>query len=116
MATITTYLLVSGADDQEAVRTHSVVTDHAFEVHDTREGNSDQIAGITFMHETPLDKRDDLTTAAQTLSSDFSEAVIVLCEVEERFDNIERLQTKIYFGGKDAGDIEHGYVFNIGGT
>lgn len=116
MASVTTYLLVSGANEQEAVRTHSVVEDGELEVHDTREKEADRLAGITLKHESPLEDRADLSEAAQTLSAAFPDAIVLLCEVEERFDHIERLQTKMYSGGKDAGHIEHGYVFNIGGA
>lgn len=114
MATVTTYLLVSGADDPEAVRAHSVVEEAALEVQDTRDGDADRLSGVTFTHEAPLDDRDDLRETAQAVSESFPDAVVLLCEVEERFDHIERLQTKMYRGGRDAGNIEHGYVFNIG--
>lgn len=114
MATITTYLLVSGADDQEAVQSHPVVDHWNLDVRNTREEHSDQVAGVKLVHESPLEDQDDLTTPAQTLSADFPSATVLLCEVEERFDHIERLQTKMYRKGKNAGNVEHGYIFNVG--
>lgn len=114
MSTITTYLLVAGAEDQEAVQNHSIIENWTLDVSSTREGEENQMADVTFVHESTIDDRDDLTEPAQMLSTAFPSATVLLCEVEERFDHIERVQTRMYRDGNDAGHIEHGFVFNVG--
>lgn len=114
MAQTITYLLVSGTDDVDAVQNHPVIATSDFAHRETREASSEQIPAVTFAVEHALEEETDLKEKARELSTEFSEAVIVLCEVEERFEHVERLQNMIFIGGKHAGKIEHGYVFNVG--
>jgi hypothetical protein len=48
------------------------------------------------------------------LSSAFPEAPVTYCEVEERFNNVEHFRTVVYVAGREAGEIEHGFAFNVG--
>ena len=114
MATITTYLLVSGPEQPDAVPDHELFTKYAFDHRGTQAAGEQQLTAVTFALEQPLDEADDLDDAARNLSSDFPTATVVLCEVEERFDQVERLQVHLYRDGLRGGDVDHGYVFNVG--
>jgi hypothetical protein len=39
---------------------------------------------------------------------------VTFCEVEERFNNVEHVRTVVYIAGREAGEIEHGFAFNVG--
>lgn len=114
MATITTYLLVSGLEDPRSVLDHDLFGDYAFEQRETQEAGEHQRSALTFALEQPLDEAEDLSGAIRDFSADVPSATVVLCEVEERFDQVERLQLHLFRNGKDGGDLEHGYVFNVG--
>lgn len=114
MASITTYLLVSGPEQPEAVPNHDLVAEYPFEHRGTQEGTEQQLPALTFALEQPLEEADDLTSAARDLSSDLPTATVVLCEVEERFDQVERLQLHVFRHGKRGGALDHGHVFNVG--
>jgi len=114
MAGLTTYVLVSGVDDPEDVNTHPILAEHELEVHDSADSEV-ETARITFVESTALEDAEDLSDVARDLSAAFPTAVVQLCVVEERFDQVERLRTVLYRDGTHAGEIEHGYVFNIGG-
>lgn len=114
MATKITYLIVSGSDDISAVQDHPFVAESGLERQDTRESGPQQAAAVTFAVEQTLEEGDKLIEPARKMSTDFPEATVVLCEVEERFDQVERLQTIVFMDGKNAGDIEHGYIYNVG--
>lgn len=115
MASNISYVLVSDPDDVTAVKNHDIVEEYDLNLHDmeTEEG---AVATITFRLERPLEDAPDLATAARTLSSDFSTATVLLCDIEERFDHIERTHSRIFREGTNAGQVEHGFVFNIGGS
>ena len=115
MATRTTYLLVSGPDDVSAVQEHPLVEDEALEVREVVRADSDQAASLTLAHQAPVEAQPDLSDTARALSAAFPHATVLLCAVEERFDQIERVQATTYRDGKDAGKVEHGYIFNVGG-
>jgi hypothetical protein len=114
MATITTYLLVSGPETPETVSDHEVFTEYAFDHRGTQEAGEHQLPAVTFALEQPLEEADDLDAAVRKLSLDLPAATVVLCEVEERFDQVERLQLCVYSNGKRGGTLDHGYVFNVG--
>ena len=114
MATITTYLLVSGLEQPEAVSNHEVFAEYGFEHRGTQSAGEQQVPAVTFALEQPLEEADELEAAARDLSADLSEATVVLCEVEERFDQVERLQVHVYRHGKCGGALDHGYVYNVG--
>jgi hypothetical protein len=113
MASLTTYLLVSGAEDLDEVRQHPVVAERDLDVHDSADPETGS-ASLTFVDTAALEEAADHDETAQTLSSAFPSAVVQLCVVEERFDQVERLRTVLYRNGTSAGEIEHGYIFNIG--
>ena len=115
MAFQITYLVVSSPDDPSSVREHSVIEEYDLDLHAEQSRKDDQCPSVTFIHEHPLEETSDMTEPARKLSTAFPGATIVLHVIEERFDHIERLQMKMYSGGKDAGEVEHGYIFNIGG-
>lgn len=114
MATITTYLLVSGPEAPEAVSDHEVFAEYAFDHRGTQAAGEQQLPAVTFALEQPLEEAADLDAAVRDLSADLPEATVVLCEVEERFDQVERLQVYVYRNGKRGGTLDHGYVFNVG--
>lgn len=114
MASRTTYLLLSGVPDLDAVHNHSVVDEYELEHSRTFDATDNQHPAIRFAFEHPLEDDVDLEPPARQLSEAFPDATVVLCEVEERFDHVEYLQTIVYLDGKRAGEIEHGYVFNVG--
>ena len=115
MASIKTYLVVSSPDDPTSVRGHSVIEEYDLDLHTEQESKDNQCASVTFVHESTLEEHSDMTGPARELSTAFPDATVVLHVIEERFDHIERLQMHIYSGGKEAGEVEHGYIFNIGG-
>ena len=112
MASLTTYLLVSGVERPADVESHPAVEARALEVRDTI--GDDPVPRITLVDERPLEEAEPLDETARTLSEAFPDATVLLSTVEERFDHIERVETVLYRDGKNAGKIEHGYVFNVG--
>jgi hypothetical protein len=114
MATTITYVLVSGADDVSAVRDHQLVSESVLEHRETRDSGPQQVSAVSFAAEQPLEEEEKLSDVAREMSDEFSEATVILCEVEERFDHVERLQTLVFMNGKNAGKVEHGYIFNVG--
>jgi hypothetical protein len=115
MATLTSYLLVSAPDDVSAVQEHPLVKDEALEVREVIRADSEQAASLTLAHQAPVEEQPDLSDTARGLSEAFPDASVLLCAVEERFDQIERVQATTYRAGKEAGKVEHGYIFNVGG-
>jgi hypothetical protein len=115
MASTITYLIVSSPDDPDSVRDHRVIEECDFDLHAEQKRTDNQCASVTFVHESTLEDHWDATEPARELSTAFPSATVVLHVIEERFDHIERLQMNIYSGGRNAGEVEHGYVFNIGG-
>jgi hypothetical protein len=113
MASLTTYVLVSGVDAPRSLEGHSALAPYDLDVRDVA-AEEDAPARITFVHECALEDRVDLSEPARALSAAYPEASVVLSVVEERFDHIERLETVLYRDGDKAGRIEHGYVFNVG--
>jgi len=116
MASVITYLVVSAPDDPSAVQGHTALEDTPLELQETTEAADGQAPSLTFAHQESLEDAPGLNTTARALSEAFSEATVLLTVIEERFDHIERLQTKIYSDGNDAGELEHGYIFNIGSS
>lgn len=114
MAATTTYLLVSEVNKPDAVRSHALFETHDFEVRQRLEASSDQHAAFTFAVEQSIEEAVDLEEDVRQFSADIPEATVVMCVVEERFDQVERLQVNVFSNGKQGGNIEHGYVFNVG--
>ena len=112
MATVTTYVLVSNPDDPDAVEDHDVIEDHGFELQNREEGEDG--ASLRYRTETALQERVSLEEPVRALSSAFPEAPVTFCEVEERFNNVEHVRTVVYIAGREAGEIEHGFAFNVG--
>lgn len=114
MASRVTYLLVSDPDDPKAVREHSAITEAEFEYRTSFGEGEDTRPALQFAAESPIDDPGDVISACRALSTAFPTATIVVCEVEERFDHVERLKTSVFRAGDIAGEIEHGYVYNVG--
>jgi len=129
MATVVTYILVSDPQDPDAVRSHPVIDAHGLEPQpideqsigkkdETRESGEratgDTRAALRFSVARPLEDHERLDAPCRDLSSAFSEATVILCEVEERFDQIEHLRSVVFIGGQQAGHIEHGSIFSVG--
>lgn len=116
MASLTTYLLVSGVDDTSEVQDYSAISDYDLEIREQVDSTDSQTSQVKFVLEQPVENAIDLQDPARRISSTFPDAIVVLCVVEERFEQVERLQTQVYRDGKDAGQIEHGYILNIGSS
>lgn len=114
MATVVTYLLVSDPKDPQSVRSHPLLEDHDFETHSAKQEESDALPALRFSTTNALEDRPNLENPCRKLSSNFPEATITLCEVKERFDQVEHLRSVVFMDGKRAGEIEHGYVLNVG--
>jgi len=115
MATRTTYLIISGPDiTPKSVRRHALPKEVQFESVDVTEGGSERQPTVKWTHRTPIEEEEDLHGIARQVSASFPTASVFVVTVEERFDQVERLQTHLYMNGKDAGEVEHGYVFNVG--
>jgi hypothetical protein len=117
MAAITTHLIFSGPEmeGEEAAR-HSLFEDVQFDDVQVLKSSSDQQPGLKMIHKSPLEEEAvDFSRLARQASEVFPTATVLVMNVEERFDQVERVQTRLYIGGKNAGEVEHGYVFNIGG-
>jgi len=114
MATVTTYLLVSGPSAPEAVREHDLFEEYEFEHRETIESGEQQLPALQFALKYPLEEAVELTEAIRQFSKEVPDATVVLCEVEERFDQVERLQMIVFRDGKRGGDIEHGFIYNVG--
>jgi len=112
MATVTTYVLVSRPDDPDAVDDHDVIEDHGFELQNREEDDGE--TSLRYKVETALQEDIDLEGPVRRLSGDLPEAVVTFCEVEERFNNVEHVRTVVYIAGREAGEIEHGFAFNVG--
>ncbi|MCS3640155.1 hypothetical protein [Salinibacter ruber] len=115
MATVVTYLLVSNPEDPEAVRSHALIDEHELEERPIEDDETEETRlALKFAATSALEDRADLESPCRQLSEAFPEATVTYCEVEERFDHVERLRSVVFIGGKRAGHIEHGYVFNVG--
>lgn len=124
MATVVTYILVSDPRDPDAVRSHPVIDEQPIdeqpigekdETHESGErATGDTRAALRFSVARPLEDHERLDAPCRDLSSAFSEATVILCEVEERFDQIEHLRSVVFIGGQQAGHIEHGSIFSVG--
>lgn len=115
MATLVTYLLVSAPDDPEAVSEHPTLQEHGFErrpLEDPEE--DDELPALRFSVASALEDSTSLEAPCRELSTAFPEATITFCEVEERFDQVEHLRSVVFIDGHKAGEIEHGYLLNVG--
>lgn len=115
MATVVTYLLVSNPEDPEAVRSHSIINEHGFELQpmEDREEN-DALPALRFAVGSALEDSSSLEAPCRELSAAFPNATITFCEVKERFEQVEHLRSIVFIDGQQAGKIEHGYLFNVG--
>lgn len=114
MASLTTYLLVSNPDDLDAAQNHSIIEKEGFELQRRWDGDGDEAPALKFVMTTPLEERPDLERPCRKLSSAFPHATIIYCEIEERFNQIDHLQTVIFIDGCRAGEFEQGYILNVG--
>lgn len=115
MATVITYLLVSAPDDSDAVSAHPVLKEHGFERRPIEDSEDrDALPALRFAVASALEDSVSLEEPCRELSAAFPEATITFCEVEERFDQVEHLRSVVFIDGQKAGEIEHGYVLNIG--
>jgi hypothetical protein len=115
VANVVTYLLVSDPEDPEAVRSHPLVDEHGFQLHapENQPENTER-PSVRFAAASALEDGKSLEEPCRKLSAAFPNAVVTFCEVEERFDQIEHLRSVVFMNGRHAGEIEHGYVFNMG--
>lgn len=114
MATVVTYLLVSDPKDPDAVRSHPVLEEHGFEPRRMERDESEALPALKFAVTSALEESPSLEAPCRQLSAAFPEATVTFCEVEERFDQVEHLRSVVFIGGRQAGEIEHGYVLNVG--
>lgn len=114
MASVVTYLLVSNPKDPDAVREHPIVQEHGFELQTASNETEGELPALKFGVASALDDSSSLEAPCRELSAAFPEATITFCEIEERFDQIEHVRSVVFIDGQQAGEIEHGYVFNVG--
>lgn len=115
MATVVTYLLVSDPTDPDAVQSHPILQEHGFERRPMEEHEEgDGRPALKFAVASVLEESASLEAPCRELSAAFPEAVITFCEVEERFDQVEHFRSVVFIDGQQAGEIEHGYVLNVG--
>lgn len=115
MATVVTYLLVSNPKDPEAIRSHPILEEHGFELQPMEDQEeNDTLPALKFAVVSALEDSTSLEAPCRELSAAFPDAIITYCEVKERFEQVEHLRSIVFFGGQQAGEIEHGYLFNVG--
>lgn len=115
MATVVTYLLVSAPNDPEAVRSHPLLEEHGFERQPMEDRDEKEtLPALRFAVASALEESASLEAPCRELSAAFPEATVTFCEVEERFDQVEHLRSVVFIEGQRVGEIEHGYVFNMG--
>lgn len=114
MATVVTYLLVSAPKDPDAVGSHPILEEHGFEPRRMERDESEAPPALKFVVTSALEDSPSLEAPCRQLSAAFPEATVTFCEVEERFDQVEHLRSVVFIGGQQAGEIEHGYVLNVG--
>jgi hypothetical protein len=115
MATLVTYLLVSDPNDPDAVSEHPILQEHGFERRPMKEEDEpDALPALRFAVASALEDSASLEEPCRELSAAFPDATITFCEVEERFDQVEHLRSVLFIDGQKAGEIEHGYVLNVG--
>ena len=115
MATVVTYLLVSNPDDPAAVRSHPILEEHGFECEPLEDQEeNDACPALKFVVVSPLEDSASLEAPCRELSAAFPDATITYCEIKERFEQVEHLRSIVFIGGQQAGEIEHGYLFNVG--
>lgn len=115
MATVVTYLLVSNPADPEAVRSHPILEEHGFEFQPMEDREEkDALSALKFAVVSALEDSSSLEDPCRELSAAFPDATITYCEIKERFEQVEHLRSIVFIGGQQAGEIEHGYLFNVG--
>jgi hypothetical protein len=115
MATVATHLLVSQSDDPEAVRAHPAIEAQGFEPQVSDEPSSSSPPGsLQFSVTHALDEHERLDEPARRLSAAFPSAIVTLYEVEERFEQIERVWSAVFVDGEQVGELTHGSVFHAG--
>jgi len=114
MATVVTYLLVSNPADPDAVRAHPILQEHGFDPHPMEVEEDDTLPALRFAVASALDESPSLEEPCREVSAAFPEATVTFCEVEERFEQVEHLRSVVFVDGKKAGEIEHGYILNVG--
>lgn len=116
MATLITYVLVANSKEADDVEDHTLFSEYEFEHRETVGMGEEQVPSVLFRIEQALEEQVDLEEPLRKLSRDFPNSTVVICEVEERFEQVEHLQTNVFIDGKRAGNVEHGYIFNVGGA
>lgn len=114
MATVATHLLVSQSDNPEAVRAHAAIEAHGFAVQVPDESSSSTSQALQFSVTQALDEHERLDAPARELSAAFPSAIVTVYELEERFDQIERVWSAVFVGGEQVGELTHGSVFHSG--
>lgn len=114
MATVVTYLLVSNPKNPDAVRAHPTIQEHGFEFQAWEEEREGELPALKFAVAGALEDSTSLKGPCRELSAAFPDSIITFCEVEERFEQVEHFRSIVFIDGQEAGEIEHGHVFNIG--
>lgn len=113
MASVTTYLLVSGPEDPDSVHGHPMIVESGFDLQQTFPAE-EGLPAVRFATESALEEHESLMEPCRQLSQDFPEATIVVYEVEERFHQVEHLKSAVFVDGQPAGHVEHGSVLTVG--
>lgn len=113
MASRTSYLLISNISNIDAIQDHSFIEEQGFELREKWEGEG-VIPSLKFILTRSLEETEDIEESTRNFSSSFPDATVILCEVEERFNQIDHLQTNVFIDGQRAGEFEQGYILNVG--
>lgn len=115
MAQVTTYLLVSGLKEDEHPKNLPILKKSEFEIEKEFREKTTSCDAVRFSFQCPIEEHESKEGMASELSNTLPESTVTLCAMEERFGQIERIQTTVFRDGCYAGGIEHGSLYNVGG-
>lgn len=114
MAKVTTYLLVSNLKEGKTPEDHQVIGERGFEVEKIFDQKDSVTRAVQFSVEYPIEENESMKETATEISEAFPESTVTLCEVEQRLGQIEHVHTTVFQNGSYAGEIEHGFLYNVG--
>lgn len=116
MSEITTYLLVSSPESTDDVTSHPAIEKYGLRLNEEKSRAEDTSPVLHFSVSHPIEEHKRLIGPARQLSDAFPQSTVTLCMIEERFSQIERVHSVVFMEGQQVGEVEHGYVYNVGGS
>ena len=114
MAQVTTYLLVSGLKESDNLVGQQALKESEFEVDNKFEQRDNTYGATRFSFQCPIEEKESTEETAIEVSKEFPNSTVTLCAVEQRFGQIEHMQTTVFKHGTCVGEIEHGSLYNVG--